>query len=235
MAKKEKNKKEIKPKMSKTKKMDKQVIFFLIMLVAILASFFAFSYLLKKPCYDYEGFKVCRVVLEGTNVMFYSIPVTFKVSGYEQQNNVVLRTDPKEIAKLNIPLDVSDFFFKTRPTALWVAMNPQMNAKAIEAAYEITKFTDNIGISSSMAFTENIGNSSNAKIIKCEEATNAQRVILLKYANITEEGKSVSVSSISTSSENPSCIIIESTSYEGLLKAADSLVLEWLLRITEKK
>jgi len=70
-------------------------------------------------------------------------------------------------------------------------------------------------------------------VIKCEEATNSERVIFMKYTE-TDEGVE-KVSSISISDYNPYCIIIESNSYDGLIEASDAFVLEWLLRITEKK
>lgn len=237
ISKKQSLKKSTKKTSKKKDKVNIQITFFLITLAAILISFFAFSYIFNKtrdPCFDYNGFKACPVVLEGTNIIFYSIPVNFKVAGLEQQNNVVIKTDPRKIEEMNIPINVPEFFLKTRPLYLFVTMSPESNSKTIEAAFEITKFAGNLQIKGLMAFTEDVGHN-NTNIITCEEATNANRVIWLKYLSDSNESIDGRLSSISLANANPNCIIIESNSYEGLIEASDAFVLEWLLRITDKK
>ena len=224
--------------MAKKKKRDRlntQVIFLFITLIAIIASFLIFSYFFNKmnePCFDYHGFNACAVVLPGSDIIFYSIPVNFKVGGFENQNNVVVRTDPRKVDELGIIINVPDILLKTRPSMMYVTMDPESNSKTVAAAYEIVKFSSNLEFPSLMAFTEDVGNNQ-TNVIKCEQATNSERVIWMKYSE-TEEGDE-KVSSISISDYNPYCIVIESNSYDGLIEASDAFVLDWLLRITEKK
>jgi len=209
----------------KATKLEKQIVILLIILAGILIGFFLINYLLRKPYFNYKGFRVYRVGLKGAKetIIFYSIPVDFRV-GYEvQEKNVVLRNDPRQIDKMNISIEVSDYFLKTRPLKLWITKRPDLKAKVIEASNEITKFVENLDISIVSAYTHTIENRS-VNIAKCEDATDENRVILLE---ITEK------TSIYTS-ENPFCIVVEADSYDNLIKAADALVIEWLLRIQEK-
>jgi len=224
-AKKQVSKAKREKKKRKVTKLDKQIVILLIILVGILVGFFLFNSLLRKPYFNYKGFRVYRVGLKGAEatIIFYSIPVNFRI-GYEvQQRNVVLRNDPRQIDKLNISIEVSEYFLKTRPSKLWITKRPDLKAKVIEAANEITKFVGNLNISVVSAYTYTIENRS-VNIARCEDATDENRVIFLEIAEKTRV----------YNSENPSCIVVEADSYENLIKAADALVIEWLLRIQEK-
>src|SRR3989344_3877365 len=112
--------------------LNKQIIFFFVTLVFVLISFFSFSYFFNKlrdPCFDYHGFKTCRVFLDGTNITFYSIPVSFKVAGTSSENNVVIRTDPRKFENLNISINVPPILLKTRPYILYITMDPDSNSQ----------------------------------------------------------------------------------------------------------
>lgn len=209
----------------KGRELDKQIVILLVILVGILAGFFLINSLLRKPYFDYKGFRVYRVGLKGAEatIIFYSIPAKFKI-GYEmQEKNVVLRNDPRQIDKMNISIEVNTLFFTTKPLKLWITKEPDLKAKVIEAQNEITKFAGNLGISTVSAYTHTIENRS-VSIAKCEDATNEDRVILLDLEEKTRI----------YASENPFCVVVEADSYDNLIKAADALVIEWLLRIQEK-
>lgn len=212
-------------KRRKVRKLDKQIVILLIILAGLLIGFFLGNYLLRKPYFDYKGFRVYRVGLEGAEetIIFYSIPVSFKIGFEVQQRNVVLRNDPREIEKMNISIEVSDYFLKTRPLELWITKRPDLKAKVIEAAHEITKFVGNLNIPVTSAYTYTIENRT-VNIAKCEDASNEDRVILLELGERT----------VVYTSDNPSCIVVEADSYDNLIKAADALVIEWLLRVQEK-
>ncbi len=216
-------------------RLNMQIIFVLVTLAAIIISLLVFSYY-RNPCFNYHEFKACRVSLQGTNIFFYSIPVEFKVNGIEQQNNVVLRTDPRKIEKLNIGINVPSVLLKTRPSILYVTMDPDSNSNIVAASYEIVKFVGNLEFPALMAFTKSSGNNE-TNVITCEQATNSKRVIWMRFISSGNQfnDSSSKMSSVSISDRNPYCIIIESNSYDGLTEAADAFVLEWLLRITEKK
>lgn len=224
-----------KKKKNNRDRLNMQIMFILATLAAIIISLLVFSYY-KDPCFKYYGFKACKVSLQGTNIFFYLIPVEFKINGVEQQNNVVLRTDPRKIEKLNIAINVPSTFLKTRPSILYVTMDPDSNSNIVAASYEIVKFVGNLEFPALMAFTKASSNNE-TNVVTCEQATNSKRVIWMRFIGSDNQfnDSSYKMSSVSTSDMNPYCIIIESNSYDGLTEAADAFVLEWLLRITEKK
>ncbi len=216
-------------------RLNMQIMFILATLAAIIISLLVFSYY-RNPCFEYYEFKACKVSLQDTNIFFYSIPVKFQVNGIEQQNNVVLRTDPRKIEKLNININVPSVLLKTRPSILYVTMDPDSNSNIVAASYEIVKFVGNLEFPALMAFTKATENNE-TNVVTCEQATNSKRVIWMKFIGTDNQfdDSSSKMSSVSISDRNPYCIIIESNSYNGLIESADAFVLEWLLRITEKK
>jgi len=213
-----KDKKVTKKKPTKEQRVERQVIvliFVMIMLIAVVFGVFFLSKALRKPYFDYEGFRVWRVQLEGTTRIYYSIPTNFSIAGQEFQRNIVLRYDPKELEKIDMNFSVSDFFFKTRPQQLWMSWDPKEKAQIYEAELEIKNFATNLGIPVGVAATE--------YMLSCENSSAAKKVILFKISDNTR---------IMENEAYPNCVTIEARSYSELITIADRFVWEWLRRIS---
>jgi len=211
----------IKPvKTKKEQRIERQALILIFVFIAIIAAFLTAYYLpksLKKPYFEFHGFKVYAVQLAGSNMIFYNIPdVIFTVQGLEYKNNVVIRNDPREIEKSNMSINVNDIFFKTMPLQLWMSWNSEEMAKIYEAEIEIKKFANNLNIP--------VGIIPLNLTWSCENSSTEKRTIFLKTTNTTK---------IYENESYPYCITIEADSYDNLIKACDSFVIEWLLRISK--
>lgn len=206
---------------TKEQRTEKQILIILFVCVAILAAVLIVYFVGKyhnKPYFDFHGFKVYAVMLEGTNMIFYNIPdVTFTVQTTEYLKNVVIRNDPRELEKMNLTVYVSNRFYKTLPQQLWMSWNPDEKATIYEAELEIKKFANNLNIPVGIVPAD--------VTLTCENSTSEKRMIVLKTLNITE-------TKIYENKDFPNCITIEADSYDNLIKAADRLVIDWLLKIS---
>jgi len=203
----------------KEQRTERQALILIFVFIAIIAAFFTVYYVqksLKKPYFDFHGFKVYAVQLTGSNMIFYNIPdVTFTVQGLEYKKNVVIRTDPRVLEKSNISINVDNIFFKTMPLQLWMSWSSEEKAKIYEAEIEIKKFANNLNIPVGVVPLNLSWN--------CENSSDERRTIFLKTTNSTKIYKNESY---------PYCLTIEADSYDNLIKACDSFVIEWLLRIS---
>ncbi len=209
---------ESKGKRSKKKmSLEMQVAVVFGVLFLILLSFFI-SYKFFKPSnsFEYGPFTVTKARLEGTIVDFYFIPIS--VAG-DEPINLALRNDPREIE--NISLEVVNFTYSPySQRRIWLATDPDYEVDAIIARQEIGGFTNALGINTAYAFTEPSGSN---PVRNCSDSKGNERVIELRLANSTK-----------VYSEG-SCIIVEGSDYDQMIKAADRFVVEWLFKLLEIK
>jgi hypothetical protein len=216
-SKKEKSKKEIeeeeKLKKKNEKNLEKQIIVLFVILALLLASFLAAYELFKpKPYFKYEGLTVYMAKMQGVRTLFYVIPI----AGNGQKAEIVLRYDPRE---LNVSVDVNESLGGINH--VWITYPPyKSDSDAVIAANDLGSFTTKISLKTDYGMTEEINESNHAQIT-CENATKQDRVFLIVLGNETRVY------------EQNNCVIVQGENYEGLVKAADALVLKWLLMIKQ--
>jgi len=204
--------KETEPEETKRKKLERQIAILFVVLVLVLGSFLLIYTLAKpKPYFKYQNMTVWKVQLEGSRMFFYSIPLSIMAGNMNYQENVVLRNDPRTIENISLNLN-KNLFLATR---MIITMEPEVKATALVAANELQKFSDNMKIPASVAFTDSAGRE--VAVANCSDATEDKRVILFRLTNETKV----------YSEQN--CIIVEASDYDNLIKASDKLVVEWIL------
>ena len=204
-----------KKKPSKFSRVEKQVIWLLIILVIVVLVSVAAYYLMKpKPDYfEYGSFKVYKKMLEGTSVDYYYIP--FKTAD-GKLNQIAIRNDPRTLG--NISFDVSEELWGGI-SKMWVSSDPNVSYAPIPAG-EIGRFAIAIGLDTSYAFSKNAGTYYQ---MSCDNATSEIRVVDIRVGNETKvysEGY---------------CIIIEGKDDVEMSKAADRLAMTWLERLVLSK
>jgi len=210
--------KDVKSEKDKEKQLKKQIIWLFVILGIIFVSFLIareLNLFWKNPCFEYEGFKICRVRLGESDVYYYSIPIALLINGKETSMNVVLRNNPQEIENLTYSVNESIFSSKK----IWLTMDPAYSAMAVDAAFEVGKFTRNI-IPTAFAISSP-SNASVAKVITCENATEDIRVIVYELSNETY------------AKSEGNCIHVVGKNYEEMKMASDKLAFEWLLTLKE--
>jgi len=210
--KKKKSKKEIEKEAKENrKKLEKQIITLFIVLAIVFISFIAAYHLLKpKPYFNYEGLKVYKAKIQGVNTLFYLIPI----SGGGGKADIVIRNDPRE---LNVPVGTGDLL--SGINMVWITIPPELSSDAVIAGNDLGAFTSKISLNTSYAMTKSDTEFFEQKT--CEDSTKETRVFLLDIGNETKvyyEGN---------------CIIVQGTNYDNLIKAADALVMNWLLRLKQ--
>jgi hypothetical protein len=203
---------EAKAKKDAEKKLEKQIILLFAVLAIVFLSYMLTHGLLTgllspKPYFEYEGFKVQKCRLTGVNVLFYCIPI----SGGGATSMVVLRNDPRT---LNVSIDVGDKLDGI--SQVWITMPPELSSDAVIAGHELGAFTARMLFNTSYALTES--NTSFYPQMNCNDSTDEIRVFLMDVGNETKV----------FSKDN--CIVVQGDNYEGMTKAADALVLKWLLK-----
>jgi len=212
--KKEKSKKEIeneeREKKKRQKHLERQIAILLIVLALAFISFMVAYQLLKpKPYFEYEGLKVYPAKIKGVNTLFYLIPI----SDGREKADIVLRNDPR---KLDVSVEVNNLLDGIN--MVWITYPPyEQDSSAVLAGNDLGSFTSKISLNTSYAMTET--NSSGYPEITCENATSKVRVFLITLGNETK-----------VYSEN-NCIIVQGEDYDSLIKAADTLVVKWLLTL----
>ena len=212
---KENSKKEPSEK-EKEKNLQRQIIWLFAILGLVLVSFLIarnFNLIGNNPCTSYEGFQICKVRLGQSDLFFYSIPVDFMVNGKKTSTNVVLRYNPKDLQNITYSVD-SGMLIANK---IWLTMDPALSARAVEIAFEVGKFTENM-ISTSFALTS-YSEKSAIDVINCENASSSVRVVLFELGNETyvkNEGN---------------CIHVSGTDYDNMEMASDRLAFEWLLTL----
>jgi len=202
----------------KEKKLQKQIMWLFIILCIVFVSFLIARQLnlfWKNPCFEYEGFKICRVRLGESDIYYYSIPIGLLINGEEKSMNVVLRNNPQEIENLTYSVNQSLFDSKK----IWLTMDPTYSAMAVDAAFEVGKFTRNI-IPTAFAISSP-SNESEAKVITCENATSGEIVISYELGNETYV------------KSDGNCIHVVGKNYEEMKMASDKLAFEWLLTLKQ--
>jgi hypothetical protein len=201
----------------KQKKMERQAITLMIVLILVLASFVTvYSILKPKPYFEYAQLKVYPVKFEG-NMMFYSIPLKFDFGQGPFEENVVLRNDPRVIENLSYEVNESLF----RIAAVGFTMEPTLSANAVIAAQETSKLCKTLKLPIVFGVTNDPeGKAEN--VFDCANATNLTRVIKMELGNDTKVFS------------NDNCIIVRGDNYDSMIKASDKLVVEWLKLITKK-
>jgi len=201
-------------KREKAKKLEKQIIILFAVLAIIFIAYFVTSGIIRglflpKPYFEYEGLKVYPAKLTGVTTMFYLIPI----SGGGQRADVVLRNDPR---KFNISVETGTLLDGINK--VWVTTPPNLSSDAILAANEIGSFTTRISLDTSYALTES--DTEFYPEMTCENATKETRVFMVNLGNETKvypEGD---------------CIIIQGENYDSMIKAADALVVNWILKLS---
>ncbi|MEM2956043.1 MAG: hypothetical protein QW041_00485 [Candidatus Pacearchaeota archaeon] len=192
----------------KTKKLEKQIIILFVVLGIVFLSFLAIYDIFKpKPYFTFSGFTVYKATIKGSNTVFYLIPI----SGGGGEGQVMLRNDPR---KLNVSIEVNELFSGIKK--VWITVNSELSSDAILAANDLGMFTSRIGLNTDFALTNS---TTDYPEITCENATKEIRVFLLDIGNETKVY------------EQENCIIVQGRNYEELIKAADALIMKWLIRI----
>jgi hypothetical protein len=215
----EEKKEEPKIDPEKQKRMERQSITLLVILVLFLAFFVTAYFMLKpKPYFEYNNLKIFPISLEGSSLIFYSIPVSIDIGKGPVEQNIVLRNDPRQIE--NLSYNVSMNLFKI--AAIGFTMEPTLSANAVIAAEEIANLGKTLQLPIAFGVIRDFeGKTEN--IFDCENATNLSRVIRMDLGNETKVyGKD-------------NCIIISGENYDGMIKAADKLTIEWLKLITKNE
>ena len=190
---------------------DKQALILFAVLMLVFASFLV-SYYYFKPStsFKYGDFTVHKTKLEGTTVDFYLIPLKI---GNNEPFNLMLRKDPREIE--NITFEVNGSFWGGMK-GIWITTDANYTSDATIASGEIGRFVKGIGLRSDYALTSKIGDYPE---ITCSNATKEIRVVDLRLGNETRVY------------EQDNCLIVEGADYDGMVKAADKLVMGWLERL----
>ena len=193
---------------AKIKKLEKQIIVLLVILGIILLSFLAVYQVLKpKPYFKYEGLTVYRAKVPNSVQEFFLIPI----SGGGEKSQVLIRNDPR---KLNVSIEIGDLLGGI--SKVWITVPPELSSDAVIAGNDLGMFTSRISLDTEFALTNS---STGFPEITCANATKETRVFLTTIGNETKvyaEGD---------------CIIVQGRNYDELLKAADALVMHWLLRL----
>jgi hypothetical protein len=194
------------------KKLEKQIIVMFIILALLLVSFLAAYELFKPKAYfKYEGLTVYMAKIQGVKTLFYVIPI----SGNGEKAEIVLRYDPRE---LNVSVDVNESLAGI--SHVWITYPPyESDSNAVIAANDLGGFATKISLKTEYGMTD--VNESDYPQITCENATKENRVFLITLGNETRVY------------ERDNCVIVEGENYDGLVKAADALVLKWLLMIKQ--
>ena len=199
---------EEKMKKARIKKLEKQIIVMFVVLGLVLLSFLAVYQIFKpKPYFKYEGFNIYRAKVPGSSQEFFLIPI----SGGGEKGRVVIRNDPR---KLNVSIEIGDLLGGI--SKVWITVPPELSSDAVIAGNDLGMFTSRISLDTEFALTNS---STGFPEITCENATKETRVFLTDIGNETKvyaEGE---------------CIIVQGKNYDELLKAADALVMHWLLKL----
>jgi len=195
-----------------SKKIEKQSITLIVILMLVLASFIVAYLILKpKPYFEYSGMKVYPLRYGDSNIMFFSFPLIFNIQGNNYKEDIIIKSNPFDVE--NISYSVDESLFKT--SKMGFTMDSQLNARAFLAAKEISGLADKIGI---QTFFGVVGETENPEVMifDCENATNLIKVVRMELSNETRI----------FSKDN--CIIVSGDNYDDLMKASDKLVIEWL-------
>ena len=200
----------------KEKKLQRQVIWLFAILGVVFVSFIIareLNLFWKNPCFEYEGFNMCRVRLGESDVYYYSIPIGLLINGEEISMNVVLRNNPQELE--NLTYSVNESLFNSKK--IWLTMDPTLSAMAVDAAFEVGKLTRNI-IPTQFAISLP-SDKSEANVITCENATEDERVIIYELSDETYV------------KSGGNCIHVVGMNYAAMKMASDKLAFEWLLTL----
>jgi len=190
------------------KKLEKQIIVMFVVLGLILLSFLAAYEIFKpKPYFKYEGLNVYRAKVPDSSQEFFLIPI----SGGGEKSQVVIRNDPR---KLNVSIEIGNLLDGINK--VWITVPPELSSEAIIAGNDLGMFTSRISLDTEFGLTNS---STGFPEVTCANATKETRVFLTTIGNETKvygEGE---------------CIIVQGKNYDELLKAADALVMHWLLEL----
>ena len=200
-------------KRKRMKNFEKQVIVLFVVLGLVFISFLAvYQFMKPSNSFKYYGMTVYISKVKGSDAVFYVI----SVSDGKESGEIILRNDPR---KLNVSVQADELL--SGLTKAWITMPPKAGADVIIAGNDLGIFTTRIGLDTEYALTEETNDTGVSPIISCENATNDVRVFLIETGNETkvyEQGK---------------CIIINGASEEETIKAADALIMRWLLKIKQ--
>lgn len=204
-----------KNKPAKLVRIEKQVIWLLVILGIVVLVSVAAYYLMKPKAdyFEYGSFKVYKKTLEGTTVDYYYIPFN-TVNG--ALNQIAIRNDPRTLG--DVGFNVSEELWRGI-SKLWVSSDPNISYAPIPAG-EIGRFGIAIGLDTSYAFSKNAGSYYQ---MNCDNATSDVRVIDIRTGNETlvySEGY---------------CMIIEGKDDVEMSRAADKLAVTWLERLVLSK
>lgn len=191
------------------KVMERQSITLLVILMLVLAGFVAVYFLLKpKPYFEYENLRIYPVSYG--NMMFYSIPLNFKVLDEDFQSNIILRTNPVDIENLSYSVNSSMFGM----ARIGFTMDPELSSRAFIAAQETGKLSQTLGIPTFYGVTKE--NEKGVEILDCSNSTENFRIVRMEIGNETK-----------VFSDNY-CIIIQGENYDEMTMASDKLAFEWI-------
>ncbi len=207
-------------------KINKRVFILLLAFLLIIAVFAAFAYFTSKPynMYYYNGFAVSKVRYKvAPSVTFHSLE--FKTQ--DKTYNVPLRNDPRALEDIEVG-DLTTKWVKktTNPNynifadKIFLTFDPSLSGgDLIVAGGEIVRILGREAygvykIPTGGAFTALTD--SGTIIKKCDDATKSEGIIELRLGNKTAVYR-----------END-CIIVEGTTYNNLIRAADRFILALL-------
>jgi len=201
-------------KAKKQKKLEKQIIvLFIVLALAFLSFLAAYEVFKPKPYFDYFGLKIYKAKVPGVDEKFYMIPL----KGTEGIAQIMLRNDPRT---MNVSVRADNFFSEPRAIdEIWITMPPELKSGAVVAGNTLGRSADLMNYNVNYALTES---DTNYTVRTCEDATNRSKVFMLDLGNETKVY------------EDGNCVLLEGEDYEGLVKAADALVVKWILKLRLK-
>ena len=210
------------PKKIDKKPLEKQIIILMgIMLLLLLGFFAAYELLKPKPYFDYQGFAVYPTKLQGTERIYYSIPVDFTIGMTDFRETMVIKTDPRLLE--NIDVDMGDDYFGSR-SDITVLFEPKAPSRILESIFEIRGMARILGINLGVAVTHETESSVNngLAVASCNESLPGKRIIYLR-GNETQNKVYEDV-----------CLKIDATDYDELDKVTDAFLWKWLLAIRKQ-
>jgi len=199
------------------KKMERQAITLIVILLLVLASFIAAYLILKpKPYFMYGAMKVYPLRYGESNILIYSFPLTLNMQGESYEAEILMKNSPSIVE--NISYNVNESLFNMAKIAF--TMDPQMNSRAFLAAKEISGMAEKLNIPTVFGVSKEAENP-DLLVFDCQNSTDMLRIVNFELANETKVFS------------NESCIIVQGENYDEMMEASDKLVLEWLKLITK--
>lgn len=219
MKKKSKAEKDVKKEDNSEK--EERIIRILIGILALVFIGFLIGHnLLKEKSYfTYQGLKVYKQPLAGTQRVYYAVPFTFQIGSAKYNGTTFLKIDPRTIDNISTSIDVQ--FLSSREKIIML-FDPRAPARIIESMFEIKRLATVLDIPLDVAITYET-NTSTQPVMSCNQSTSDQRIIYFN-GNATE-----------TRVFSDKCLHIDGTDYDELDRATDAFLWQWISVIALEK